>query len=327
MKRFLAFILSLILLFSICACKKEEPSPSVTPEPKPSVTAPSSSEEPSLPPEPVTVTVDEEFEFTMDNYPKMGGSLAALPLGEALTANALGLTREEATKLLTFDGSTTSNYERLRDGTFDIILAYEPAEEVKTEYANEFEFIPIAQDALVFITGKDNPVENVNYEDVIGIFSGETKNWADLGGNDEAIVPYMRNHDSGSQTLFDMFFNFGDHYYMGNDYIVGSMGGLLEAIANYKGTDEAIGYTVYYYLTQMEDWTLETSKILSYNGVMPSNQAIEDGTYELSQNFYVVIKKTAEKNSPERILFNWIASEQGKQIAVNEGYARAAAEE
>ncbi len=312
MKRFLAFTLSLLLIFSLCACKKEE----VEPAPAPGQATPQ---------RPITeyVEVEKDFEFNLQNYPRMGGSLAALPLGEALTANVLGLTREEATKLLVFDGSTTSNYERLRNGTFDIILAYEPAESVKLEYGDEFEFIPIAKDALVFITGKDNPVNNILKDEVEGIFKGEITSWSEVGGNNSGIVPYMRNRDSGSQTLFDMFFDLGDSNYVGNDYVVGSMGGLLEAIANYNGSDEALGYTVYYYLTQMEDWTLKTSKILSYNGVEPSIETIESGEYELSQNFYVVIRKTAEENSPERILFNWIASEQGKEIAKNEGYAAA----
>ena len=69
------------------------------------------------------------FTFTLDNYPRMGGSLANLPLGEAVTASVLGITRDEADKLITFAGSTTDNYKAIVDGDFDILLAYEPSEE------------------------------------------------------------------------------------------------------------------------------------------------------------------------------------------------------
>ena len=38
--------------------------------------------------------VGENFVFTEENYPKMGGSLANLPLGEAITATVLDIDRE-----------------------------------------------------------------------------------------------------------------------------------------------------------------------------------------------------------------------------------------
>ena len=67
---------------------------------------------------------NDGFVFTEENYPKMGGSLANLPLGEAVTATVLGIDREKANSMIVFEGSTTDNYEWLVDGTFDIILAY-----------------------------------------------------------------------------------------------------------------------------------------------------------------------------------------------------------
>ena len=74
---------------------------------------------------------DTGFVFTKENYPKMGGSLANLPLGEAVTASVLGISRDEADGLISFTGSTTDNYKAIVDGDFDILLAYEPSEEAK----------------------------------------------------------------------------------------------------------------------------------------------------------------------------------------------------
>ncbi len=284
MKKITALTLCLVLVLSLCACKPT---------------------------------------FTVETYPKMGGSLAALPLGEALTAHALDIDRDTASSLLTFEGSTTDNYEALVDGTFDIILAYEPSQEAKdyaAEKGFEWEMTPIGIDALVFITGKDNPVENLTHEQISQIYNGELTNWSQVGGPDKAIVPYLRNTDSGSHTLFDLFFDLENTDAIAKEYVVGSMIGLLDAIANYQGTDEALGYTVYYYLTNMEASTLETSKLLSVDGVMPSNQTIASGEYALSNQFYAVIPADTPKNSPTRILYDWICSEQGRQIAENENY-------
>ncbi len=268
---------------------------------------------------------DGNFEFTEENYPKMGGSLACLPLGEAVTATVLGIDRETANGMIRFEGSTTDNYEWLLDGTFDIILAYEPSEDAKTLISADdagIEMTPIGADALVFIGNKNNPVESLSYEDVCGIYSGKIENWSELGGNDEAIVPFQRNRDSGSQTLFDKLINLGGELMEPpSELMPGSMLGLLQAVADYNGSNGALGYTVFYYLTEMESGTLDKAKIFDYEGVTPSNETISSGEYKLTNDFYVVIRKDAPENSPERILYNWICSAQGKQLIEQEGYA------
>ena len=292
MKRIISVILALTMVFALCGCKGDSQQGS--------------------------------FVFAKENYPKMGGSLAALPLGEALTANALGIERDEASSMLVFEGSTTDNYEALVDGTFDIILAYEPSGEALA-YAEEkgvkLEFETIGLDALVFITGKENPVENLTTQEIKDIYMGKTTRWSEVGGNDQKILAFQRNKDSGSQTLFDKLINLGDDLMKPqSDYIVGSMIGLLEAISGYNGTDEALGYTVYYYLTNMEASTLATSKLISVDGVMPSNETIANGDYKLVNEFYVVMRADEAQDSPTRILFDWICSSQGREIAENENY-------
>lgn len=264
------------------------------------------------------------YSFTKETYPKMGGSLANLPLGEAITATVLGIDREEADTLISFTGSTTDNYKAIVDGEFDILLAYEPSEEAKEymkEKDTELEMVPIGIDALVFICSNENKTENLTVDQIKAIYSGELTNWSDVGPHDGEIIPYQRNKDSGSQTLFDKLINLGDKLTEPpKDYIIDSMIGLLEAVADYDNNIDALGYTVYYYLTNMEKEKLNTCQILSVDGVEPSNETIADGSYPLTNDFYVVIRKSAEKDSPERILFNWICSSQGRELVEKENY-------
>lgn len=264
------------------------------------------------------------YTFTKKTYPKMGGSLANLPLGEAITATVLGIDREEADTLISFTGSTTDNYKAIVDGEFDILLAYEPSEEAKEymkEKDTELEMVPIGIDALVFICSNENKAENLTVDQIKAIYSGELTNWRDVGAHDGEIIPYQRNKDSGSQTLFDKLIDLGDKLTEPpKDYIIGSMIGLLEAVADYDNNIDALGYTVYYYLTNMEKEKLNTCQILSVDGVEPSNETIADGSYPLTNDFYVVIRKSAEKDSPERILFNWICSSQGRELVEKENY-------
>lgn len=266
----------------------------------------------------------ESFEFTVENYPKMGGSLANLPLGEAVTATVLGIDRKTASSMITFEGSTTDNYEALVDGTFDILLAYEMGEDAIKyceEKGVELEMTPIGADALVFICSLENTVESLTDEQIREIYKGNITNWSMVGGDDHPIIAYQRNKDSGSQTLFDKIINLGDELMDAPEETrIGSMIGLLEAVADYDNSKDALGYTVYYYLTNMEQDKLSTSKLLSVDGIAPTNESIASGKYPYVNDFYAVIRKDAPENSPERILYNWIISDQGKELARRENY-------
>ena len=266
----------------------------------------------------------ERFVFTPKNYPRMGGSLAALPLGQAITAAALSISREETADYITFEGSTTWNYEMLVDGNYDLLLAYEPSQEA-LEYAEEqgftWEMTPIGRDALVFIVNAANPVDQISGEQIKGVYSGAITNWNELGGPDLAIIPYQRNRDSGSQTLFDLFFPLGDALMQPpQEYVVGSMVGLLEVIADYDDSQAALGYTVYYYLTNMESEKLDRTKILSADGVAATNDTIANGEYPFVNDFYVVIAAGLPADDPARLLYDWICGEQVRQLGEKENY-------
>ncbi len=305
MKKLLTFTLALLLAASTFSCVK---------------TNTENNENNNVIPQNKT----EPFKFTVDNYPKMGGSLANLPLGEAVTATVLGIDRDIASSMIKFEGSTTDNYEALVDGTFDILLAYEMGEDAIAyceEKGVELEMTAIGSDALVFICSLENNVGNLSNEQIEEIYKGNITNWNVVGGEDHPIIAYQRNRDSGSQTLFDKIINLGDELMDAPEETrIGSMIGLLEAVADYDNAKDALGYTVYYYLTNMEQDKLSTSKLLAVDGVLPTNESIASGNYPYVNDFYVVIRKDAAQDSPERILYNWIISEQGKELARRENY-------
>ena len=308
MKRFTKFIAIFLCLAMICAlsaCARQKPTDNAKP-------ANSEGSEPAFP------------EFSKEDYPKMGGSLANLPLGQAVTATLLGISREDANSLITFAGSTTDNYKALVDGDFDILLAYEPSEEAK-EYIEssgvEVDMVPIGVDALVFICSNENPVENLSLSQIKDIYSGKITDWSEIGGNNGEIIPYQRNKDSGSQTLFDKLVNLGsDLVEPPLEYSILTMQGLVEAVANYDNSERALGYTVYYYLTNMESDKLKTTKILPVEGVEPNNETIGSGQYPLTNDFYVVIRADEAEGSPARVLRDWITSDVGSALVERENY-------
>lgn len=102
------------------------------------------------------------------------------------------------------------------------------------------------------------------------------------------------------------------------DYVVGTMGGLIEAVKGMDGSPGAIGYTVYYYADEME--MAQGLKLLALEGVAPSPETIRDGTYPLLNPKYVVIPADAAADSPNRVLYDWLLGDEGQKLVAQEGY-------
>lgn len=306
MKKITAFLLAFALIITLAGCFNNTENTETTVE---------------------SVDNTGNFEFTKENFPELIGSLALLPLGEAVLSTALGITREEAKKMIgdKYEGSTTDKYEKLIDGKTNIILAYEPSADA-LKYAEEkgfeWEMTTIGADALVFICSNLNNVSSLTTEQVKDIYRGKTTDWSEVGGEKGEIIPYQRNKESGSQTLFDKLINLGEELMepLNTSQIVDSMFGLLEAISDYDNSEYSLGYTVYYYLTNMESEKLKNSKILSIDDVEPTPDTIASGEYPFVNDFYVVIPKGLSDDDPAKILYNWLISEQGKELIAKENY-------
>ncbi len=53
---------------------------------------------------------------------------------------------------------------------------------------------PLAQEALLILVNKSNPIEDIPIEKVRAIFRGEITNWKEVGGEDRPIVVVLRPH-------------------------------------------------------------------------------------------------------------------------------------
>ncbi|MCL2513744.1 MAG: substrate-binding domain-containing protein, partial [Oscillospiraceae bacterium] len=197
--------------------------------------------------------------------------------------------------------------------------ADETVREMIKESGVELEYLPIGRDALVFIANDGNPIINLTEKQIQDIYQGKTTNWKGLGGEDREIVAYQRSQDSGSQALMDKLVMKGlTPADAPVELYPGTMGGLIEAIAEYSNSKNAIGYSVYYYVSNM--YSLPGLRLMSVNGVVPSNGTIADGTYPYTNEFFAVIRKNEPKDGDTRKLLDWVLSAEGKQAVIDAGY-------
>ena len=266
----------------------------------------------------------EGFVFTVENMPAIDGSTATIPLIEAVYSVLLGVPRSDAALMVNTSG-TDNAYERLIWGGADILLVYAPSPSVfdSAKYGGvELEMAPIGRDGLVFLVNVANPVQSLTPSQLVMIYSGRIDNWSEVGGEDARIKAFQRPYRSGSQTMMDELVMKGVPMAEAEPgYVIGEMGGLIEEVAQFDNAQSAIGYNVYYFVSQME--MNENVRMLAVGGVAPSTQSISDGSYPFVSDFYAVIRTDAPEDSPERLIFNWIQSADGQALVRHEGYATA----
>ena len=259
--------------------------------------------------------------FTEADFPRIDGSTATIPLGEAAAAVLMGIDRADAGRFAVFSG-TDRSFRNLVEGTVDLLIVYEPAEETLREIGGTegLNMAPIGYDGLVFIVNAANPVDSLSVDQVRDIYTGVITNWSEVGGEDAAIAPFQRNHTAGSHALM-MSLLMKDTPLMTpiQTYIFGGMGSLLSSVAEFDSGRHAIGYNVFFYVAEM--MRNPNVKILRINDVAPSRQSISSGEYPLRNPFYAVIRADEPEGSPAYKIFRWLQSPEGQALIYLEGYA------
>jgi len=267
------------------------------------------------------VVQQASLQLSLEEYPRMDGSTANLPMMAEIMSQVCGITLEEAEELTTCT-KTSNAWSNVANGNADILLVYEAAEDTKAyleTVGTELEVTPVGRDALVFINNEQNPVDNLTQAQLIDIYTGKVTNWNEVGGEDLDIIPYQRVATSGSQSLF-MKLLMKDVVPMDAPMELrpAEMGMLIDELARYNNEGNALGYSVFYYASYM--YQQPGLRMIAVDGVQPSDDTIADGSYPLLNEYYVVIRADEPEDSPARLLRDWILSDEGRAAIIEAGY-------
>ena len=259
--------------------------------------------------------------FSEEEYPKIDGSTATLPLAKSFKANFTGTDIEN----IDITHSKTHNaYVNLINKDADLILVTYPSEdELKLAEENgvELEIVPIVKEAFVFFVNKDNKIDNLTLKQVQDIYSGKIENWKDVGGSDEEILAFQRPENSGSQTgMLELVMKDIKMIEPPKEMISENMKNIIDVVSDYDNKTNAIGYSYYYYATTM--YSNDNIKLLSIDGIKPDYDNIKTGLYNLQTAYYAVIRKDEPENSNVRKLLNAMKSERGQNVAKEAGYVQ-----
>jgi phosphate transport system substrate-binding protein len=216
---------------------------------------------------------------------------------------------------------TAEAYERILDGDADIIFCTEPSNEQilsAKEKGITLNLTPIGKEAFVFFVNNENQINGLTYSQIISIYAGQITNWLDIGGGNANIIAYQCPKNSGSQTILELIM--GEERFVEpiKENMIQNMGGIIQEIASYRNSVNAIGYSFLFYATGM----VKNSgiKLLSINGVYPTKETIKNNEYPFTQTFYAITAGNETENVKN--LIEWILSEQGQYIIEETGYVR-----
>ena len=276
---------------------------------------------PIIDPEERKALLNQEQLFTADNYPKIDGSTATLPLAEAFKAN---FTKTDIKDVNVTHTKTHNAYVNLINGDTDLILVTYPSEDeqkLAKEKNVELEIVPIVKEAFVFFVNKSNVVNNLTLEQIQKIYTGQIKSWKDVGGENQRIIPFQRPENSGSQSgMLSLVMKGQKMMDPTTETLAYTMADIVDVISDYNNGKYAIGYSYYYYANTM--YSKDNMKFLAVDGIEPTYDNIKNGLYGIQTAYYAVIRKDAAKDSDARKLLEAMKSERGQEVAKEAGYVQ-----
>lgn len=267
------------------------------------------------------IVLDEEASIKIEgDLPVVDGAAAVFPVYSAF----VNATYPETTEI--YDGvfeynNTVGGYKLLGEKQTDIFFGAYPSEKQIKEaklHGTEFVYTPIGYEAFVFFVHKNNPIDNLTTEQIRAIYSGEIRNWKELGGPDEEIAAYQRNEGSGSQSMLIRFMDGKKIMEAPTEMVDDFMSGIVEQVSDYRNKKGSIGFSFRYYLEGIIK--NPNIKILSIDGVAPTVENIKSGKYPITTPLYAVTYEGNDNENVEKLL-DWVLSEEGQYIIEKTGYA------
>lgn len=254
-----------------------------------------------------------------ENLPRLDGATALYPLYAAFVEATYPEKAYSAHDSEVRVNTTPDAYDRLFDGTVDMIFVAGPSEAQKKtaeQKGLDLKMTPIGREAFVFFVHQKNSIDGLTVEQIQDIYSGKATNWKELGGENDTIRAFQRTEGSGSQTALQSLMQGMSLMKPPTEDIVSGMGGIINEVSQYRNYKNAIGFTFRFYSTEMVG--SDQIKLLEINGVAPTKENIRNDTYPIASEFYVV---TAGTENPNVTAFTeWILSEQGQELVEKVGY-------
>ncbi|MCL2816634.1 MAG: phosphate ABC transporter substrate-binding protein PstS family protein [Oscillospiraceae bacterium] len=215
---------------------------------------------------------------TMTGTIKVSGSTTVQPIAQA-AADKLMKMNKDLSITVSGGGSGTGINDAVA-GTVNIGMSSREFREAEMKTLNTY---AVANDAIAIIVHPDNPITNLTKEQAQKIFTGEIKNWKDVGGGNAPILVQTRETGSGTlTTLIDLLLGSGKSVVETATPFTSSTL-IKQAVAKDKN---AIGFDSIGFVDK-------TVKAVSLDGKSATPKTVINKTYGMGRSLYVCTKGKA----------------------------------
>ncbi|MBW4828921.1 MAG: phosphate ABC transporter substrate-binding protein [Clostridiaceae bacterium] len=158
----------------------------------------------------------------------------------------------------------------------------------------------IAYDGIVVVVHPENSVEDLDMDTINKIFTGEIKNWKEVGGEDEEILIVSREEGSGTRGAFEEILELDS---VREDALIAEGNGAVKA--NIASKKNSIGYIS---LSYLDDSIIG----LKIDGIEGTVENIKSGKYKVSRPFLMLTN--GEEGPLVKEFLDFVLSEEGQKI-------------
>ena len=216
---------------------------------------------------------------------------------------ALGETFEGQNSGVTFTYNPTgsgSGIQAVKEGRCDIGLSSRDLKD--EEIADGLKATVLAYDGIAVIVNPENPVVDLDMDNISKIYTGEITNWKDVGGQDAEIVLIGREAGSGTRDGFESITKTEDACQYRQELT--STGDGITAVSQ---NPAAIGYASLASVNEQ----VQTVRV---NGVEPTEDSIKDGSYVIQRPFILVTKEDTPLSDTAQKFFDFATSVEAAQF-------------
>ena len=272
------------------------------------------------------------------NYPKLTSLALSALLAATVTAHADDITvkgsdtmvilgqkwaeaymkKTAGTTVQVTGGGSGTGIAALLNGTTDIcdasraMKAGEIADFVKKFQVRPHEY-KMCLDALSVYVHKSNPVTQLSFAQLEGIFTGKITNWKDVGGPDLPISLYGRENSSGTYEFFK------EHVLNKKDFAAATktMPGTAAVIQGVAKDEASIGYGGIAYGEGVK--ALKISKNDGGAAIEPKEETVLNGTYPIARYLFNYVSPAKDTGAVAQYI-NWCLSGEGQGVVKDVGY-------
>lgn len=226
--------------------------------------------------------------------------------------------KKAETKISVTGGGTGTGFAALQNNTTDLcnasrkIKAKEIEACVKAFNKRPTEY-KVALDGLSVFVHESNKIQSLSLEELESVFTGQIKNWKDLGGEDAPIVVYSRENSSGTYEFFK------EAVLKGKDFVASAqtMPGTAAVLQGIAKDKNAIGYGGAAYGAGAKHIKVSVAK--GGEGIEPSEENVVSAKYPIWRHLFIYVNPAIDKGEIGAYL-KWIRSDEGQKVVKDVGY-------